>query len=75
VGSGDLEVLLEPCAGSRGHVRIRTSVKGFKQTWKEVVNRFLLNYGRAAKIEINDSGATPGRAILRLAQAVEISEQ
>jgi malonate decarboxylase delta subunit len=36
-GSGDLEVLLEPKDDSTASVRIRTSVDGFKNTWKAVL--------------------------------------
>ena len=40
VGSGELEVLLEPGEGERSHVFIRTSVNGFRETWKAVLDRF-----------------------------------
>jgi len=74
VGSGDLEVLLEPAAGNRSHVLIRTSVDGFRETWKAVLDRFFSRYDGAVRIEINDAGATPGSVQLRLEQAVEVSE-
>ena len=74
VGSGDLEVLLEPMQGDRAHVLIRTSVDGFRDTWKAVLDRFFAKYDGAARIEINDAGATPGSVLLRLEQAVEASE-
>jgi len=60
VGSGDLEVLLEPAAGNSSHVLIRTSVDGFRETWKAVLDRFFSRYDGAVRIEINDAGATPG---------------
>ena len=75
VGSGDLEVLLEPAEGDIAHVFIRTSVDGFRDTWKAVLDRFFTKYNGAACIQINDAGATPGNVILRLEQAVEASEQ
>ncbi len=75
VGSGDLEVLLEPRDESTAYVRIRTSVTGFSEQWKAVLDRFFLKYDGAVAIEINDAGATPGVVALRLAQAVEASEQ
>ena len=75
VGSGDLEVLLEPLDTSVAQVRIRTSVPGFSQQWKAVLDRFFMKYDGAVAIEINDAGATPGVVSLRLAQAVEASEQ
>lgn len=74
VGSGDLEVLLEPAEGDLGHVLIRTSVNGFRNTWKAVLDRFFSRYDGAARIEINDAGGTPGAVQLRLEQAVEASE-
>jgi malonate decarboxylase delta subunit len=75
VGSGDLEVLLEPAEGEIATVFIRTSVNGFRDTWKAVLDRFFTNYDGAARIQINDAGATPGNVMLRLEQAVEASEQ
>ena len=75
VGSGDLEVLLEPIDSSISQVRVRTSVPGFSRQWKAVLERFFLNYNAAVRIEINDAGATPGVVALRLAQAAEASDQ
>jgi malonate decarboxylase delta subunit len=75
VGSGDLEVLLEPASDAAASVRIRTSAEGFKPTWKAVLDRFFSQYDGAARIEINDAGATPGNVFLRLQQAVEASER
>jgi malonate decarboxylase delta subunit len=74
VGSGDLEVLLEPIDSITASVRIRTSVDGFKNTWKTVLDRFFSQYDGAIHLEINDAGATPGAVSLRLQQAVEASE-
>jgi malonate decarboxylase delta subunit len=71
VGSGDLEVLLEPANGEGSQVLIRTSVDGFRDTWKAVLDRFFAKYDGAVRIEINDAGATPGSVQLRLEQAVE----
>ena len=71
VGSGDLEVLLEPADGAGSRVLIRTSVDGFRDTWKAVLDRFFAKYDGAVRIEINDAGATPGSVQLRLEQAVE----
>ncbi|SMG59645.1 malonate decarboxylase subunit delta [Paraburkholderia susongensis] len=80
VGSGDLEVLLSPAAaGASGpalaaHVVVRTSVDGYGHIWKSVLDRFFTRYDGAARIEINDFGATPGVVALRLAEAVEAAE-
>jgi malonate decarboxylase delta subunit len=71
VGSGDLEVLLEPSADGRAHVSVTTSVEGFAAVWRHVLDRFFSRFDGAALIEINDSGATPGVVLLRLEQAAE----
>ena len=75
VGSGDLEVLLEPHTQMSAEVTIRTSVGGFSEQWQAVLARFFSTYDGAVKIEINDAGATPGVVALRLAQALEASEE
>ncbi len=74
VGSGDLEILLEPAKTGNATVTITTSVDWYVEIWKAVLDRFFANYQRAADIEINDFGATPGTVMLRLEQAVEVSE-
>jgi malonate decarboxylase delta subunit len=71
VGSGDLEILLEPSMDMRAHVLINTSVDGFRLVWKSVLDRFFERFQGAASIEINDFGATPGTVMLRLEQAAE----
>jgi malonate decarboxylase delta subunit len=75
VGSGDVEVLLLPATGSGAEVVIRTSVDGDSQIWKNVLDRFFSRYDDVALIELNDFGATPGVVMLRLAEAVELSEE
>ena len=71
VGSGDLEVLIEPADKSTSQVRVRTSVDGYAHVWKAVLDRFFSRFQHAAKVEINDFGATPGTVMLRLEQAAE----
>ena len=71
VGSGDLEVLLEPSPDAQAHVLVNTSVAGFGAAWKNVLDRFFSRFQGAASIEINDFGATPGTVMLRLEQAAE----
>jgi malonate decarboxylase delta subunit len=71
VGSGDLEVLIEPTEQSVAQVRVRTSVDGYAAVWKTVLDRFFAGFEYAAKVEINDFGATPGTVTLRLEQAAE----
>jgi malonate decarboxylase delta subunit len=75
VGSGDLEVLMEPSTGQGAHVSITTSVNGFRDTWKAVFDRFFSKCDFAVLIQVNDAGATPGGVSLRLEQAVEVIRQ
>ena len=71
VGSGNLEVLIEPLAGTDCHVRVHTSARGFASTWAAVVTDFHARHGLSgARVEINDMGATPAVVSLRLDQAV-----
>jgi malonate decarboxylase delta subunit len=75
VGSGDLEILLEPpAAGDPADsvvVRVRTSVNGFDTVWHDVLERFFARTPLAGRWELNDFGATPGVVALRLRQALE----
>lgn len=73
VGSGDLEVLVQPSENNETVVEIRTGITGFQDTWKKVIERFVSQHNIAAFITINDFGATPGVVTIRLAQAVEVS--
>jgi malonate decarboxylase delta subunit len=75
VGSGDLEVLLSPSDSGRAEVVINTSVDGYGHVWKSVLDRFFQRYDGAAKIELNDFGATPGVVMLRLSEAAELSDE
>ena len=78
VGSGDLEVLLEPgTAGGSGadaghaQVRVRTSVEGFDEVWQATLERFFARTPVLGDWELNDAGATPALVSLRLQQAAE----
>ena len=76
VGSGDLEVLLEPNAAGATTVAVTTSVNGFARTWEAVLRRiFTAAALPASRIEINDFGATPGVVRLRVEQALEASSR
>lgn len=72
VGSGDLEILIEPSPDHQTHVAVNTSVNGYGAVWKIVLDRFFSRFEGAVSIEINDFGATPGMVALRLEQAVEV---
>ena len=74
VGSGDLEILLEPVSGSgesagRADVRVRTSVEGFDEVWQATLERFFSRVPVAGRWELNDAAATPALVTLRLQQA------
>jgi malonate decarboxylase delta subunit len=75
VGSGDMEVLMEPAKGEGAHVSITTSVDGFQDSWKAVFDRFFSKFDGAVRVQINDAGATPGSVLLRLEQTVEVINQ
>jgi len=76
VASGDLEVLLEPNAAGSTTVAVQTSVNGYAGTWTALLER-VLGTGTlpAARIEINDNGATPGVVRMRIEQAFEEAQQ
>ena len=77
VGSGDLEVLLEPATEGASTVAICTSVDGMAAVWQALLERIFVAAADAADaeplpavhLEINDFGATPGVVRLRIAQA------
>lgn len=73
VGSGNLEVLIEPAALSGGcSVEVKTAAVGFGTIWEAVLNDFHQRWKLAdVRISINDMGATPAVVGLRLDQAVE----
>jgi malonate decarboxylase delta subunit len=73
VGSGDLEVLLEPTSMGQTRFVVRTATEGFQQTWQAVFERFVAQHAIAATFTINDFGATPGVVALRLAQVLEVA--
>lgn len=75
VSSGDLEVLLEPGTGGLTTVLVQTSVNGFGSVWQALLTRvFSAETLPAARIEIHDSGATPGVVRMRIEQAFEQAE-
>jgi len=72
VSSGDLEVLLEPGSAGRTTIAVQTSVDGYGATWNALLERvFGAGDMPAARIEINDNGATPGVVRMRIEQAYE----
>ncbi|MDH0867325.1 malonate decarboxylase acyl carrier protein [Mitsuaria sp. GD03876] len=72
VGSGNLEVMLEPETGGDCAVRVQTSARGFAPIWRAVLDDFHRRHGLAGvRVSINDMGATPAVVSLRLDQAVQ----
>ncbi|KAF1051636.1 MAG: Malonate decarboxylase acyl carrier protein [Stenotrophomonas maltophilia] len=72
VGSGDLEVLLEPGQPGTLAIQVVTSVNGSAPRWEQLFKRMF--DGRtppAVRIDIHDFGATPGVVRLRLEQGLE----
>ncbi|MDR6538643.1 malonate decarboxylase acyl carrier protein [Variovorax soli] len=71
VGSGNLEVMLEPAGGNDCAVHVETSARGFAPIWQAVMDDFHLRHPLAGvRVSINDMGATPAVVSLRLDQAV-----
>jgi malonate decarboxylase delta subunit len=71
VGSGNLEVMIEPFADSAlCRVNVITSAQGFSPIWSAVMQDFQDRHGLAGiAVSINDMGATPAVVSLRLDQA------
>ncbi len=72
VGSGDLEVLLEPGLAGKLSIQVVTSVNGSSSRWQHLFERmFSEQLPPALQIDIHDFGASPGVVRLRLEQALE----
>lgn len=72
VGSGNLEVLIEPAPlDGACTIEINTAAHGFGEIWQAVIADFFARHSLAdVRISINDNGATPAIVGLRLDQAV-----
>lgn len=71
LGSGNLEVLLEPSTGTDCSIRIATSARGFGPVWHAVVQDFHRRHQCSGiRLSVNDMGATPAVVSLRLDQAM-----
>ena len=73
VGSGNLEVLIEPVEQEGAcTVEVSTAATGFAPVWEAVIADFFARHPLAdVRISVNDNGATPAIVSLRLDQAVE----
>jgi malonate decarboxylase delta subunit len=71
VGSGNLEVMIERVdLGGKCLTVVDTSVRGFADTWKRVLEDFFRRHSLSdIRVSINDGGATPAVVSLRLDQA------
>ncbi len=75
VGSGDLEALYEPKTVNELNIIVTTSVDGSHTLWQNFFNRLsALRELPAGRLDINDFGATPGVARLRIEQVFEEAE-
>ena len=62
----------KPNAANRTVVNITTSVDGMGRVWNAVLERIFGDGSLpAARLEINDSGATPGVVRMRIGQVLE----
>lgn len=75
VGSGNLEVLMEPSDAACAAVEVTTSQDGNREIWDCVLSRFFQEYPVCVRLEINDFGATPGVVQLRLLQVLELAQE
>jgi malonate decarboxylase delta subunit len=70
VGSGNLEVLVEPGADALCRIEVQTSARGFGHIWQAVLSDFHTRHPLAGvTLTLHDMGATPAVVSLRLAQA------
>jgi malonate decarboxylase delta subunit len=70
VGSGNLEVLVEPSVAATCRFEVQTSARGFGAIWEAVLRDFHARHLLAGVVvSIHDMGATPAVVSLRLAQA------
>jgi malonate decarboxylase delta subunit len=72
LGSGNLEVLVEPAALGGGlRIEVTTSAVGFGRIWQAVLDDAAARWPIGdVRIAINDAGATPAVVALRLDQAM-----
>jgi len=73
LGSGNLEVLVEPAAlGGACEIEVLTAARGFGNIWQAVMKDFFARHQVGdIRISVNDAGATPAIVSLRLDQAIE----
>lgn len=75
VGSGNLEVLIEPNPDSASSVAydVQTSIPGYQDAWLEALHDFSTHYPvGGAKFTLHDQGAAPVVIKMRLRQALDL---
>ncbi|MDP4300422.1 malonate decarboxylase acyl carrier protein [Leptothrix discophora] len=71
VGSGNLEILVEPIESALCEVHVETSARGFGAIWDAVVSDFHRRHPLSGlRVSVHDMGATPAVVSLRLDQAI-----
>lgn len=72
VGSGDLEVMIEPSDGEFADIYIQTSTTGSEVRWQQIIDQIIpVITLPAMRMDIHDFAATPGVIRLRIEQALE----
>jgi len=72
VGSGDLEVMIEPSRGEFAEIHIQTSTAGSEVRWQQIIDQITPVIPLPAmRMDIHDFAATPGVIRLRIEQALE----
>jgi len=74
VGSGDLEVMIEPAQDTQAIIHIQTSAHGSEVRWRQVIELIETEQSLPAmRMSIHDFSATPGVIRLRIEQALEMA--
>lgn len=72
VGSGDLEVMIEPSDGEFADIYIQTSTAGSEVRWQQIIDQITPVIPLPVmRMDIHDFAATPGVIRLRIEQALE----
>jgi len=72
VGSGDLEVMIEPSDSEFADIYIQTSTAGSEVRWQQIIDQITPVISLPAmRMDIHDFAATPGVIRLRIEQALE----
>ncbi|MFC6671539.1 malonate decarboxylase acyl carrier protein [Marinobacterium aestuariivivens] len=76
VGSGDLEVMIEPATDACADIHIHTSTDGSEARWRQVIELIeSVTTLPAMRMDIHDFAATPGVIRLRIEQALELARE